>query len=197
MLARARRRTRRSRHGHRLRLVRGDIRHLPFPDASFGLVMAPYGILQSLLRERDLEATLDSVARVLTRGSVFGFELVADLPTWSEYRKRTRLSGRRAASGARVTLIETVRQDRGRRLTVFEQEFVERRNGTSRRKAFTIAFRTLSMPQMTRRLRTAGFEVTAILGDYQGGPWDPRADVWIVLARKARRRVNARPAALR
>ncbi len=32
-----------------LRLVRGDIRHLPFPDRAFPLVIAPYGILQSLL----------------------------------------------------------------------------------------------------------------------------------------------------
>jgi hypothetical protein len=23
-----------------------------------------------------------------------------------------------------------------------------------------------------------------VLGDYQGGPWDPRADVWIILAEK-------------
>jgi hypothetical protein len=37
---------------------------------------------------------------------------------------------------------------------------------------------------MARRLAAAGFEVTAVLGDYRGGPWDPRAEVWILLARK-------------
>ena len=26
--------------------------------------------------------------------------------------------------------------------------------------------------------------VTSVLGDYRGGPWDPRADAWIVLARR-------------
>ena len=26
--------------------------------------------------------------------------------------------------------------------------------------------------------------VDAVLGDYRGGPWDPRADVWVILARK-------------
>ena len=35
------------------------------PRSSFPLVIAPYGILQSLLRERDLAATLEAVARVL------------------------------------------------------------------------------------------------------------------------------------
>ena len=36
---------------------------------------------------------------------------------------------------------------------------------------------------LVRRLEKAGFEVTALLGDYRGGPWDPRADVWVILAR--------------
>ena len=30
----------------------------------------------------------------------------------------------------------------------------------------------------------AGFEISALLGDYRGGPWDPRADVWMILARR-------------
>jgi hypothetical protein len=37
---------------------------------------------------------------------------------------------------------------------------------------------------MTRRLEQAGFRVRAVLGDYQGGPWDDRADVWMILASK-------------
>lgn len=184
MLAHARRRVRRSRYGRHVSLVRGDIRHLPFPDASFGLVMAPYGILQSLLRERDLGQTLDAVARVLAPGGTFGLELVADLPSWDEYERHTSLRGSRGASGARVTLVESVRQDRQRGLTLFDQEFVERRGRVTRRKTFTLAFRTLSIPQMTRRLRRAGLEVTSMLGDYQGGPWDARAEAWILLARK-------------
>ena len=45
--------------------VRGDIRRLPFPAGGFGCVIAAYGILQSLLSERDLIATLSSAYRVL------------------------------------------------------------------------------------------------------------------------------------
>jgi hypothetical protein len=62
--------------------------------------------------------------------------------------------------------------------------FIEGRGAGARRHAFTLSFRTLSVPQMARRLEQAGFEVTATLGDYQGGPWDPRAEVWILLARR-------------
>src|SRR5436190_2255321 len=57
MLARAdtRRKAGASRAGRRGRVsfVRGDIRQLPFADAGFGCVIAAYGILQSLLTERD------------------------------------------------------------------------------------------------------------------------------------------------
>jgi len=215
MLARARQRIRRARLGGRVRLIRGDIRYLPFltamprrsltrgavaagspgrsssgrsaptSEGGFSLVVAPYGVLQSLLRERDLAATLEAVAGVLQPGATFGLELVADLPSWKEYKKRVSLSGWRGArGGAHVTLVETVRQDPARHLTTFDQQFIERRGSRRRIHRFALTFRTLSVPQMTSRLRKAGFEITALLGDYRGGPWDPRADVWMILARR-------------
>ncbi len=197
MLARARTRVRRARLADRVRLIRGDIRFLPFESADgtasrpspqgeggFSMVFAPYGMLQSLLHERDLKATLAEVRRVLRPGGTFGLELVADLPAWKEYRQRVSLKGwRNKPGGSHVTLVETVRQDRERGLTIFDQEFSERRGGRKRVHRFALSFRTLSVPQMARRLEKAGFEVTALLGDYRGGPWDPRADVWVILAR--------------
>jgi ubiquinone/menaquinone biosynthesis C-methylase UbiE len=184
MLARARQRVKRARLQRRVRLVRGDIRHLPFRH-KFEMVLAPYGMLQSLLRERDLQATLAAVHRVLKKGGTFGVELVADLPSWQEYEKRISLRGwRRKPGGAHVTLRETVRQDRAKGLTIFDQEFSERRGRTTQSRTFSLAFRTLSVPQMVRRLEKAGFEITALLGDYRGREWDPRADVWVILARR-------------
>ncbi len=167
----------------RLRIVRGDIRALPFKAGRFHTVLAPYGILQSLLRDRDLESTLASVARVLRPGGRFGVDLVPDVPNWREYTNSVQLSGR-TTGGARLTLIESVRQDRARRLTTFDQRYVERRGLQRTEHQFELTFRTLSIPQMTRRLEAAGFAVDRVLGDYRGRPWDARADVWIVLARK-------------
>lgn len=185
MLARAHQRVRHARLQHHVRLVRGDVRQLPFATP-FALVVAPYGILQSLLRERDLNATLAAVHAALEPGGIFGLELVADLPAWEEYRKRVSLTGWRGGPrGSRVTLVETVRQDVRRKLTLFDQEFTERRGTNRRVHRFSLAFRTVTVPQMKRRLEQAGFAVTALLGDYRGGPWDPRADVWIVLAKKS------------
>ena len=181
MLARARQRLRRARL-HAM-LLRGDIRQLPFRRrVRFDLVMAPYGILQSLTREKDLRASLDAVSRVLGRGGLFAIDLVPDLPRWSEYDRRVSLVGRKGRG--HVTLTESVRQDRRNSLTIFDQEYEERHGRQRCVERFSLTFRTVSVPQMRRRLEAAGFRVDAVLGDYDGGPWDPRADVWVILARK-------------
>jgi SAM-dependent methyltransferase len=168
--------------GGRLAFVRGDIRALPFRSGQFDMVLAPYGVLQSLTRERDLTATLNAVARVLAPGAIFGIDLVPDVPNWREYRDRVQMKG--TIGGRRLTLIESVRQDRGRRLTTFEQRYVERSGRRIVEHRFDLTFRTLPMPLMTRRLERAGFVVDALLGDYRGGPWTPDAETWLILARK-------------
>jgi SAM-dependent methyltransferase len=166
-----------------LRLVRGDIRCLPYESSTFDTVIAPYGILQSLLADRDLSATLESVSRVLASGGTFGLDLVPDVPNWREYSNRVQLRGR-AAPGVHLTLIESVHQDRSRRLTTFEQRYIERRNGRSTEHRFALTFRTLTVKRMRERLDRVGFVVDRVLGDYRGRPWDERADVWIILAKK-------------
>jgi len=166
----------------RPRFVRGDIRALPFRRRAFAMVLAPYGILQSLIRPRDLTAALESVARVLARGATFGIDLVPDVPKWREYTDRVQMTGR--AGAARLTLIESVRQDPKRHLTTFAQRYVVRRGSRTTEHQFDLTFRTLSVEQMSTQLERAGFAVTAVLGDYRGRPWDDRADVWIILARR-------------
>jgi ubiquinone/menaquinone biosynthesis C-methylase UbiE len=183
MLAYARRRLKRARLSRQPALLRADIRCLPFRSSRFALVLAPYGMLQSLVRERDLAETLSSAARVLVRGGLLGVDLVPDLPRWTEYRDRITLRGR-DRRGAAIALRESVTQHATRGLTVFDQTYTRQlgRNRVERR--FSLTFRTLSVPQMTRRLERAGFRVEAVLGDYDGSPWDARADVWILLARR-------------
>jgi SAM-dependent methyltransferase len=183
MLARAARKLRRAALTRGARLVRGDIRYLPFRRTRFPLVIAPYGILQSLTREPDLAATLDSVARVIPKGGRFGIDLVPELPRWSEYDARKTMSGR-MGRGTAVSLVESVTQDRARRLTTFDQRYVTTRDGVRRHHRFSLTFRTLSIRQMSSRLERAGFRVDVVLGDYRGGPWDARADVWVILATK-------------
>ncbi|MBI2223033.1 MAG: class I SAM-dependent methyltransferase [Acidobacteria bacterium] len=184
MLAFARRRVRRSRVTPlNAGLVRGDIRALPLRRAAFGMVIAPYGMLQSLTRARDLAQALESVARVLRKGGVFGIDLVPDLPRWREYRNRVTLRGRDRA-GAAIALRESVRQDPRHGLTIFDQEYSRRLGRRTETRRFSLTFRTLSVPEIAARVEKAGFAMDAALGDYDGGPWDARADVWILLARR-------------
>lgn len=187
MLGQARRRMRRASGTDSARLVRGDIRALPFSTrVGFRLVMAPYGVLQSLLRDQDLRRTLLSVHRVLRPGGLFIMELVPDVPRWREYDQRVSLLGRRRGGKARISLVESVRQDPSRRLTVFEQEFTERRGRHRRTRRFSLTFRTLSVRQVTGRLRRAGFTIERLEGDYEGAPWTADAQTWLVVARRAR-----------
>lgn len=184
MLRRLSKRFRRAKLGQGVSLIRGDIRALPFRKRHrFKLVMAPYGIVQSLLRDKDVKDTFDCVSKIVSRGGVFAIDLVPDLPRWKEYKRRVSLRGI-GPNGGRVKLIETVRQDLVKRLTMFDQEFIEQKEKVRKVYNFSIAFRTLTVPQVTRRLERSGFRVDAVLGDYRGNPWSADADVWVIIARR-------------
>ena len=186
MLRELRAKLHRARLSGRASIVRGDIRALPFRRRwRCALVMAPYGMLQSLLNDDDLDAALSAAARVLPPGGALGIDLAAGLARWSEYEKETVLQGW-MAPGRRVTLIESVRQVRSDGLTVFDQEFVESLATRRRVHRFSIAFRTVTVPQMANHLERAGFTVDAVLGDYQGAEWSPDAAVWVIIARRRR-----------
>ena len=183
MLGQARQRVRRLPRATRPATVRGDIRTLPFAAGSFGVVLAPYGMLQSLVRDRDLDAALANAARVLTRGGLLGVDLVPDVPRWAEYGPRERLRGRTSAGG-RVRLVESVRQDRRRGLTIFDEQFILSHGRRTERRRFSLTFRTLTMDETVARIEAAGLRVDTLLGDYRGVAWDDRAEVWVILARK-------------
>jgi len=180
MLAHAVRRARRLAIGRRPGLARGDIRGLPFADRTFRRVLAPYGVLQSLTSDADLDAALAEAARVLDRGGTLGIDLVPDLRVWPSYRKAVRLRGR--LGRARVTLVETVRQNRRKGLTIFDEEFIRRSGRRVERHRFSLTFRTLPMETMLARVARMGFTIDAVQGDYRGGAWRADADVWLVTA---------------
>ncbi len=184
MIQRARTRARRLTPRRRPRLVCGDITNLPFADRSFARVFGPYGVLQSLLSDATFDAALVEAARVLAPGGRFGLELIPELANWRPYTRETRFRG--ALAGAQVTLVESVRQDRKRGLTIFDEEFTVRRGRTVTRRRFPLSFRSLKMDTVLARLDAAGFDVDTVTGAYRGGPWTPDSDVWIVTAERRR-----------
>jgi len=182
MLARAARRIARARSIRQPHLVLGDICALPFPAGSFSQVIAPYGVLQSLISDEDFAAALAESARVLAPHGRLGIDLVPDLKDWKAYQRQVRFRGR--LGQAQVTLVESVTQNRRRGTTTFLEEFTTRRGAVVRRHRFTLAFRTRPMDVMATALAAAGFRVEDVCGNYRGGVWTPDAGVWVITARK-------------
>ena len=111
--------------------------------------------------DRDLTATLASVARVLEPGGTFGHRSRAGRAELARIHEPRAAAGP-AGRGAHLTLIESVRQDRAPPAHHVRAAL----RGAARRRArrehrFELTFRTLSVPQMTRRLERAGFVVDA------------------------------------
>lgn len=182
MLERARARLRRLPRLRQPRLVRADIRRLPFLDRSFDRVLAPYGVLQSLTSDAEFDAALEEAARLLKHNGQLGLELIPELANWQTYQKQVRFRGR--LGGAHVTLVESVRQDRRRGLTVFHEEFTTRQGGKLRKHRFHLAFRSLPMEVVLAKLARAGLETEAVQGDYRGSVWTKDSDVWVIIARR-------------
>jgi len=183
MLARARARIARLPRHRRPRLLRGDICALPLQSGSMSSVFAPYGVLQSLTSDAAFDSALAEAARVLTPGGRLGIELVPDLADWETYQRQTRFIGTLGAR--RVRLVESVRQDRARGLTIFDEEFTLGAGRRARVHRFSLTFRTLAMGDVLARLERAGLEIDAVQGSYRGGVWTEDADVWIIIARRS------------
>jgi hypothetical protein len=183
MLERARQRLSRLPKAVRPCLLRGDVRALPVRPRKLGAVVAAYGLLQSLLNDRDLDATLAAAASALRRGGLLGIDLVPDLPAWEEYSGRIPIRGK-LAPGTTLTLVESVRQDRRKGLTIFDERYELRQGRTVKTHEFQLTFRTLPMAQTLSRIERAGFRIDDVCGSYTGDLWHPEADVWVVLARR-------------
>ena len=120
----------------------------------FSMVLAPYGILQSLIDDRAISRRRSRRSRASSSAAAPSASISCRTSrSGASTRNRVQLRGRCAAAPISRS-IESVRQDRRRRLTTFEQRYVERRGGRTREHRFELTFRTLSVPQMTRAART-------------------------------------------
>ena len=184
MLERARTRSRALPSARRPGLVRGDIRALPIASASLERVMAPYGVLQSLISDNDLSAAIHEVHRILKPGGRFGIDLVPDLVDWRAYQKQVRFRG--TLRGQPITLVESVRQQRKAGITIFDEDYRLGRGRTATRRRFSLTFKTVPMDAMIAGLEEAGFQIDLVSGSYTGSAWTRDAPVWLIVARRPR-----------
>ena len=177
-----------------LRLVRGDIRALPFRRRRVrdgaGAVRHPAVADRAT---RDLAATLD-VGRARARAAAARSASIS-CPTC-----RTGASTRTASSCAAARRRRAPHAGRigapGSDAASDDLRAALRRAARRPTRASTgstLTFRTLSVRQMTRRLERAGFRVDAVLGDYRGRPWDDARRRLDHPARKSSVSISSRP----
>lgn len=161
------------------RLVRGDMRALPFRDGAFGGVINMFTSFGYFDTGEEHRRVLEEVARVLRPGGRFLLDFM------NAHRAVRSGLGRTVRHGDGYTIEEDrVLEEDGRRLvkrvrvTHPDEEPVEY---DERVRAFTPG-------ELDALLSDAGFEVVARFGDYQGGPFSEEASDRLILLSTARQR---------
>jgi SAM-dependent methyltransferase len=151
-------------------LVRGDMRHLPFPGEAFTVVSSFFTSFGYFEREGDDRRVLREIARVLRPGG----HLFLDFLNAPKVRADLVPRDRRVVDGREV--VQTRRLvDEGRR--------VEKTIRIDRDRTFTERVRLYDARELEALLVDAGLEPLERLGDYRGAPHTPDSPRTILLAR--------------
>jgi ubiquinone/menaquinone biosynthesis C-methylase UbiE len=160
--------------GENLRLVRGDMRALPFSSGAFRSVVNFFTSFGYFLREMDNVAVVTEIERVLAPGGRFLCDTFGrDHVIARLVREENRSTGEREYHIRRGWNPETRR---------VEKEIEVRRGGST--ETFRESVRAYTADELTGVFRGAGLAVEATWGDFEGGPAGGDSPRLIVLARK-------------
>ncbi|HSS43876.1 MAG TPA: methyltransferase domain-containing protein, partial [Thermoanaerobaculia bacterium] len=158
----------------RLRLVRADMRSLPFADGSFRSVVNFFTSFGYFLRETDNVEVVREIHRVLTKGGRF----LCD--TFGLNYVRARLVEQESrSSGDREYRIERRWNRETRRV---EKEIEVRRGGST--ATFRESVRGYQAEELYEMFRGAGFVVESAWGDFDGSAATTDSPRLILLSRK-------------
>ncbi|MEO8189653.1 MAG: methyltransferase domain-containing protein [Acidobacteriota bacterium] len=157
-----------------LRLVRGDMRALPFRAGSFRSIVNFFTSFGYFRAEADNFAVVAEIERVLEPGGrvlcdTFGLNHVLSRLVAEESR----------AMGGREYRIRRWWNEETRRI---EKEIEVRRDSST--ETFFESVRAYSAEELTGMFEKAGLEIEATWGDFDGNPVGPDCPRLIVLARK-------------
>lgn len=158
------------------RLVRGDMRRLPFGDGSFDAVVSFFTSFGYFFDEAENRQVLSEVARVLRDGGGALIDLmdrrtvIATLVTESERH----VDGRVVRERRRIS-------DDGTRV----EKDIELDPGDGELLVFHESVRMYDLEEARESLAGAGLELRDVFGDFDGVPYDPGATPRMILvARK-------------
>jgi len=149
--------------GHEGTLVQGDMRHLPFRDGSFACVINMFTSFGYFSRDTDNILVLREVGRVLEPGGIF----LLDFINAGRLSPELLRDSVREERGLRVK--ERRRMEKGGKYLVKEVEIVDLADGTTSR--IQERLRLYSRAQLESTLKTLGFGILAVYGDYDRNPF--------------------------
>ncbi len=163
--------------GVQVELVEGDMRRLPFPQASFEAVLSLYGSFGYLENDAENLEVLRGAHRVLVPQ---GF-LIVDVLNSSWYQENSNMSLVFEVAGQEVR--ETNSFDIERKRSEVTHDFLCPKSGEVLRSTH-YSIRLYTAEEMTELLTQAGFQVLKQWGDFVGTPTKPSLGRLITLAQR-------------
>lgn len=158
-----------------LRVSRGDMRALPFADASFELVLQLFTSFGYFERDVENAAVLAEVARVLAPGGRHVLDLM------NKQRVLASLVPRSEELRGGVRWIQERCFDAARRRVEKQVTCID---AAGRHDTWRESVVVYEPAEIAALLGTQGLQVEALWGDFGGRPFDPAAPRMIVIARR-------------
>ena len=178
-----------------IRTVVADMRALPLPDASVGMVISPFNALMHLYTWTDLLACFREVARVLAPGGTFAFDVeLPDLEwlTWDAEERYAVTPFTHPVSGDRMVYSTNHRYDPGTQVCHIRIFYDDAPPPGRRfvpppqpRKLVHLAHRQMFPEELRMLVATAGLRLDSHTGDFENVALGPGVQSQVVVARRS------------
>lgn len=178
-----------------IRTVVADMRALPLPDASVGMVISPFNALMHLYTWQDLLSCFREVARVLVPGGTFAFDVeLPDLEwlTWDADERYAVTPFIHPETGARLVYSTNHRYDPGTQICHIRIYYDDAPLPGRRfvpppqpNKLVHLAHRQMFPEELRLLVVTAGLELQSHTGDFEGVALGPGVQSQVVVARRS------------
>ena len=161
-------------------LVVADILDLPFSKAAFDFVFIGSGDFHHFLTEKERLRALSGLRHVLRDGGCLVLDLIYPADDSWEAAQRRFDPPFPTGKGVKTWKLSGSRYHAGtRRLHIDQEVFIQQRNvAESFRHEFELQL--LCREDLVILLERTGFDVIAEYGGFDGSPWQPAADKWLV-----------------
>lgn len=177
-----------------IRTVVADMRDLPLPDASIGMVISPFNALMHLYTWQDLLACFREVARVLVPGGTFAFDVeLPDLEwlTWEADERYAVTPFKHPRTGERLVYSTNHRYDPATQVCHIRLYYDDAPPPGRRfvpppqpRKLVHLAHRQVFPEELRLLVATAGLQLQSHTGDFEGVELGPGVQSQVVVARR-------------